>query len=132
MMERCKRHTERDGCRVQMHDCVHETRSPTLLSREPAVQKVENLGDIELDVFEVEVFLIVLLHLKQIVKLEIEFKKATISPWVKVSVTLMPKTVIGAVTQRSLIKCVFLPCVDLRLCLGGYTFVVQRYNKCAG
>lgn len=104
-------------------------RSPALLPCEPTVQKVENLGDVELDIFKIEVFLIVLLHLEQIVKFEIELKEAAISPWVKVSVTFMPKQVIGAVTQRLLIECGFLPCVDVCLCLGGCTFVVQRDNK---
>lgn len=43
------------------------------LAGKPLVQKGENLRHIELDVFEVEVFLSVLLHLEQVVEFEIKF-----------------------------------------------------------
>jgi hypothetical protein len=47
--------------------------SPRLLSCKAFVEQVEDFCDVELDVFEVEVFLIVFLHLKKIVQLEVEF-----------------------------------------------------------
>ena len=47
---------------------------PALLPREAFVQQRQDLWHVELDIFQVQVILIVLLHLKQIIKLEIQFK----------------------------------------------------------
>lgn len=47
---------------------------PALLPREALVQQCQHLWHVELDIFQVKVILIVLLHLKQIIKLEIQFK----------------------------------------------------------
>lgn len=44
---------------------------PALLPGESAVEKVQDLGHVELHVLKVQVFLIVLLHLKEIVELEV-------------------------------------------------------------
>jgi hypothetical protein len=44
-----------------------ETVLPSLLSREALVEKNKDFRHVELDVFEVKVFLVVLLHLKQII-----------------------------------------------------------------
>jgi hypothetical protein len=42
---------------------------PSLLSGEALIQEREDLGDVELDVFEVEFLLAVFLHLEEIVEL---------------------------------------------------------------
>ncbi len=52
---------------------------PGLLPSKALVEKSKNLGDVELDVFQVKVVLVVFLHLKEIVELEIEFQEAPIS-----------------------------------------------------
>lgn len=51
---------------------------PPLLPREPLVEQREYLGYVELHVLKIEVVLVVLLHLQQIVKLEIQLEQATI------------------------------------------------------
>lgn len=48
---------------------------PSLLSCESFVQKREHLGHIELHILQVEIFLVVFLHLQQVVKLEVELEK---------------------------------------------------------
>jgi len=45
---------------------------PSLLAREALVEQREDLRYIELDVFEIKVFLAVFLHLEKVVELEIE------------------------------------------------------------
>jgi hypothetical protein len=40
---------------------------PAFLASEALVEEVEHLGDVELDVLEVQILLIVLLHLEEIV-----------------------------------------------------------------
>ena len=52
-------------------------RSPPPLSREPLVQEGEDFADVELHVLEIEVLLVIFLHLKEIVKLEIQFQQAS-------------------------------------------------------
>lgn len=54
---------------------------PPFLSCEALIKKSENFWYIELDIFQVEIFLIVLLHFKQIVKLEVKLQKTTIPPY---------------------------------------------------
>jgi hypothetical protein len=48
-----------------------ETVLPSLLPCEALVKKNQDLRNVELDVFEIKVFLVVLLHLEQIVELQI-------------------------------------------------------------
>lgn len=52
---------------------------PPLLSREALVEQSEHLGHVELDVFKVELVLAVLLHLEQVVELEVEFEEAAVA-----------------------------------------------------
>lgn len=46
---------------------------PTFLPSKPLIKQRKHLRDIELDVFKIEIFLVIFLHLKEIVELEIEF-----------------------------------------------------------
>ena len=48
-------------------------RSPSFLACEALVKEREDFGHVKLDIFEVEGFLIVLLHFEEIVELEVEF-----------------------------------------------------------
>jgi len=57
------------------------TSSPSLLSCEPLVEQGEDFRDVESDVLKIQVLLSLLLHLKQIVELEIELEKASTSPY---------------------------------------------------
>lgn len=50
---------------------------PPLLACKSFVQKGEHLGDIELDVFQVKVLQVVLLHLEKVVKLEVKLQQST-------------------------------------------------------
>jgi hypothetical protein len=52
---------------------------PALLPCEPLVQQIEHLRDVELDVLKIQIFLVVLLHFEQIVKLEIELEKSSVA-----------------------------------------------------
>lgn len=52
---------------------------PSLLPREPLVEQCEYFRHVELDIFEIKVVLVVLLHLKQIVKLEVKLQEATVA-----------------------------------------------------
>ena len=45
---------------------------PPLLPREPLVKQREDLGDVELHVLQVQIVLVVLLHLEQVVEFEVE------------------------------------------------------------
>ena len=56
--------------------------SPLLFPRKSLVEKGENLGDVELNVFEIKIFLVVSLHLEQIIELEIKLEQSTVSAWV--------------------------------------------------
>lgn len=49
-----------------------DRRLPPLLPGKPLVEQRKNLGDVELDVFKIQVVLIVLLHFKKIVQLKVE------------------------------------------------------------
>lgn len=52
---------------------------PAFLPGEPLVEKGEHLRHVELNILQVQLFLIVLLHLQEIVKLKIEFQKPSIA-----------------------------------------------------
>jgi hypothetical protein len=47
--------------------CREQLTLPALLPCEPLVEQDKHLGDVELDVFQIKVFLVVLLHLEQVV-----------------------------------------------------------------
>jgi hypothetical protein len=47
---------------------------PTFLPRESFVQQRQDFCNVELHIFEIEVVLVVFLHLEQVVKLQIELK----------------------------------------------------------
>jgi hypothetical protein len=55
-----------------------QARLPPLLSREAFVEQSEDFWDVELDIFQVQVFLVVLLHLEEIVEFEIKLEQSTI------------------------------------------------------
>jgi hypothetical protein len=52
-----------EECQGALPVCLPFGCSPALLSRKSLVQQVQHLGDIELDIFKVEIFLVVFLHL---------------------------------------------------------------------
>ena len=54
-------------------------RSPALLSGEALVEKVEHLGDVELDVFQIQILLVVFLHFEKIIQFEVELEKASVA-----------------------------------------------------
>lgn len=56
-----------------------ETVLPSLFAREALVEKNKHFRDVELDVLEVKVFLVVLLHFEQIVELEIQLEQAPVA-----------------------------------------------------
>ncbi len=60
---------------------LSDTRLPSLLPSKSLVKKREHLGNVELDIFQVQVVLVVLLHLQKIVELEIQLEEATVPPW---------------------------------------------------
>lgn len=51
--------------------------SPAFLPREALVEQGQDLRHVELHVFQIQVFLIVLLHLEQVVEFEIKLQQAT-------------------------------------------------------
>lgn len=50
---------------------------PALLPREPLVQQCEDLGDVELNVLQIQIVLAVFLHFEQIVQLQIQFEESS-------------------------------------------------------
>lgn len=52
---------------------------PPLLSCKSLVQKGKHFGDVELDIFEIKLILVVLLHLQQIVQLKIELQESSVA-----------------------------------------------------
>ena len=46
---------------------------PSFLSRKALIEERQNLGNVELYVFEIEVLLVIFLHLEQVVELEVQF-----------------------------------------------------------
>lgn len=59
--------------------------SPSLLPSKPLVEQCKDLGNIKLNVFQVQFVLVILLHLKKIIKLEIEFEQSSVSAFELVS-----------------------------------------------
>jgi hypothetical protein len=53
--------------------------SPALLACKTLVEKGEDLADIELDIFEVEILLVVFLHLQEIVKFQVQLQQSTVA-----------------------------------------------------
>lgn len=54
-------------------------RSYSLLPCETLIEKSQYFGNIELDILQIKVLLAVLLHLKQVVELQIKFKQSSSS-----------------------------------------------------
>ena len=52
---------------------------PALLPCEAFVQQCQHLGDVELDVFEIQIVLVILLHLEQVVELQIELEETPVA-----------------------------------------------------
>jgi hypothetical protein len=52
---------------------------PALLARETLIQESKHLGNIELNVLEIELVLVVFLHLEEIIKLKIKFEETAIA-----------------------------------------------------
>lgn len=50
---------------------------PTLLARKALVEEGKHLGDIELNVFQVKVLQVVLLHLEKVVQFEVKLQQST-------------------------------------------------------
>lgn len=59
--------------------------SPTLLPGEALVQEGQHFSHVELNVLEIEIFLLVFLHHKQIIELQVEFEKSPMAPCAIVS-----------------------------------------------
>lgn len=55
--------------------------SPALLSGKALVEQGQDLGDVELNVFQVQVVQVVLLHLQQVVELQIKLQEASVPSW---------------------------------------------------
>lgn len=55
---------------------------PPLLPGESLVEKRKDLGDVELDILQIQVILVVLLHFQKVIELEVELKEAPVSPLV--------------------------------------------------
>lgn len=53
--------------------------SPPLFAGKPFVEQVEHFGNVELDVFEVKVLLVVLLHLEKIVEFQVKLEESAIA-----------------------------------------------------
>jgi hypothetical protein len=62
---------------IQERGMVLSEHLSALLSGKPLVQQRQHLGHVELDVFQVEIFLVVLLHLQQIVQFEIQLQQSS-------------------------------------------------------
>lgn len=58
------------------------SRLPPLFSSKPLVQQSEHLGNIELNVFEIELILVVLLHLEQVIQLKVKLQKTSVATFV--------------------------------------------------
>lgn len=65
--------------RSQSESCMLNSSLPCPLSGEPFVEQSQDLGNVELYVFKVEILLSVLLHLEKIVQLEIQLEKTPIT-----------------------------------------------------
>jgi hypothetical protein len=52
---------------------------PPLLPSKSLVEQRKDFGDVKLNVFEIQLVLVILLHLKQIIELEVEFEQSSVS-----------------------------------------------------
>lgn len=52
---------------------------PSLLSSKTLVEQGKNFGDVELDVLQIKVILAVLLHLEQVIELEVKLQEASVT-----------------------------------------------------
>lgn len=52
---------------------------PSLLASEPLVKQRQNLGYVELDIFQIELVLVILLHFQKIIQLEIKLQKSSVT-----------------------------------------------------
>lgn len=59
---------------------------PALLSRESLIQQSKNFGNVELNVLQIKIFLILLLHFEEIIKFEIEFEQTSSTSYNQVSI----------------------------------------------
>lgn len=48
----------------------------------PLIEKSQYLGNVELDVLQIKVFLAVFLHLEQVIKLQVKFKQSSSSTYI--------------------------------------------------
>lgn len=55
---------------------------PPLLPSKSLVEQCKDFGDVELDVFEIQLVLVIFLHLKQIIELEVQFEQSSVSAFV--------------------------------------------------
>ena len=78
----------RDGCSAESRVCVVIDRLPALLSSEALVEQSQHLWHVELDVFKVQVILVVLLHLKQVIQLEVQFEQTPVAAYTWISMLL--------------------------------------------
>jgi hypothetical protein len=69
------RHYDEPGGSFSKHiDWTIVERSPSLLASETLIEERQDLGDVELDVFKVEILLVVLLHFEEIVEFKIKLQ----------------------------------------------------------
>ena len=71
--------------RTNYHMLRDNFASPSLFPCESLVQKCEHFRDIELHVFQIKIFLVILLHLQEIIKFKIKFQQTTVTPCPQVS-----------------------------------------------
>ena len=58
---------------------------PPLLARKALVEEGKHLGDIELNIFQVKILQVVLLHLEKVVEFEVKLQQSTGAAWINVS-----------------------------------------------
>ena len=56
---------------------------PAFLPCKSLVEKCKHLRHVKLDILEIQILLIILLHLEQIVKFEVELQKPPVAPWIE-------------------------------------------------
>lgn len=56
-------------------------RLPALLPCKPLVEQCKNFGHVELDVFEIQVVLVVFLHFKEVVQLQVKFEESPVATY---------------------------------------------------
>lgn len=73
---------QRGGCASNNIHVVTKSLGPALLfPRKSFIEERQHFRNIKLNIFEIEIFLSVLLHLEQVVKLEIQLQQTTSTPW---------------------------------------------------